>query len=186
MSSLSVKYMAMNSKICILILYKGRFLANDSKLELKMEKIETRCTPPTTHEYTFKISSDFKHYWVRSHASREARQANHANSPIFRCKCAVYWGVQKTFLIFKWRYLLNPLTFFVDQKKQKIILLQFLYVDKTDVTICLESHFWTLITDYWRFSSFFKTYNLFQSNWNFILFRMYNEISTIFKLFSCW
>jgi len=94
MSSLSVKYMAMNSKICILILYKGRFLANDSKLELKMEKIETRCTPPTTHEYTFKISSDFKHNWVRSHASREARQANHANSPIFRCKCAVYWGVQ--------------------------------------------------------------------------------------------
>jgi len=73
-----------------------------------------------------------------------------------------------------------------ERNSKKIILLQFLYVDKTDVTICLESHFWTLITDYWRFSSFFKTYNLFQSNWNFILFRMYNEISTIFKLFSCW
>jgi hypothetical protein len=57
------------------------------------------------------------------------------------------------------------------------------YVDKTDVTICLESPFWTLITDYWRFSSFFKTCNLFQSNWNFTLFHMYNEISTKFQHF---
>jgi hypothetical protein len=32
-------------------------------------------------------------------------------------------------------------------------------------------------TDHWRFISFSKTYNVFQSNWNVILFHMYNEIA---------
>jgi hypothetical protein len=77
------------------------------------------------------------------------------------------------------------------KKKKKNILLQFLYVDKTDVTsICLESHFWTLITDYWLYSCFCKTYNLFQYNWNFILVPMYNEIRTKCQHFcpidECW
>jgi len=35
----------------------------------------------------------------------------------------------------------------------------YFYVEKTDVTnICLESHFWPIITNYWRFGGyFFKT-----------------------------
>ena len=38
-------------------------------------------------------------------------------------------------------------------------------------------------TDFWRFISFSKTYNVFQSNWNVILFHMYNEIGTKFQHF---
>ena len=71
-----------------------------------------------------------------------------------------------------------------EQNSNKIIWLQFLYIEKTDVrNICLESHFWTLIIDYCRFSNCYKTYNLFKSNWNFILFHMYNKISTEFQHF---
>jgi len=78
-----------------------------------------------------------------------------------------------------------------EQNSKKIIWLQFLYLDKMDVTnIFLESHFGTLITFYWRFDSFFKAYNLFQINWNFVLFHMYNETSTKFQhvclIDECW
>jgi len=45
---------------------------------------------------------------------------------------------------------------------------------------CNTSGFYT---DYWRFSSFFKSYYLFQSNWNSILFWMYNKIGTKFQHF---
>jgi hypothetical protein len=33
-------------------------------------------------------------------------------------------------------------------KFQKDRLTSIFYVDKTEVSICLESHFWTLVTDY--------------------------------------
>jgi hypothetical protein len=62
----------------------------------------------------------------------------------------------------------------------------------TSIFVCREnwSHkylfgitFWILIRDSWRFSSFFKAYNLFQSNWNFMLFHINNEISIKFQHF---
>jgi len=101
------------------------------------------------------------------------------------------WCVHKWFsqLILNWifvTWLMLPMVVSSEFNR-----LQFLYVDKTDVTnIFLESHFWTLITDYWQFSCFFKTCDSFQTSWNFIPFHMYNEIRTKFQHFclieECW
>jgi hypothetical protein len=53
----------------------------------------------------------------------------------------------------------------------------------TDLLLPVPCNSSDYYTEYGRFSSFFKTYNLFQSNWNFILYHMYNEISTKFQHF---
>jgi hypothetical protein len=63
---------------------------------------------------------------------------------------------------------------FNDRNKLKLFKIcqidLFLYVGKTDViNICTESHFWSLITYYWQFSSFSR-HNIFQTSWNFIQF----------------
>jgi len=65
----------------------------------------------------------------------------------------------------------------------------FLYVDKTDVTNIYLNHIFELllqiIDDLIVFSR-----HLFRSSWNYILFHMYNEISTKFQHFylidECW
>jgi hypothetical protein len=60
----------------------------------------------------------------------------------------------------------------------------FLYVGKTDViNICSESHFEFLLEILDGLVVFSKAYNLFQSNWNFILFHINNEISIKFQHF---
>ena len=71
-------------KSSFLVLYEGRFLANDSKPELKMKKMEPMFTRPTTQESTLKISSNFEHKQARNFGSSEARRANHANFPLIR------------------------------------------------------------------------------------------------------
>jgi hypothetical protein len=62
---------------------------------------------------------------------------------------------------------------------------KYFYVDRTDVkNIYLESHFWTLITNDWRFTSFFNTNFQTSQFWIFFSFSEIFAILTKFWNFS--